>query len=303
MESLSVIIPVYNAAPWIEACIRSVVSQVCDCTPEIIIVDDGSTDNTPDIISRFKNIARVITLQHSGQAYARNTAIKHSSGKCLMFVDADDMLSPGAIYTLAKIMNATGAPIACAPLSRRHHAISGEPHTEIFDSHTAVEKLLYQTNLALNSSLGGKIFDRRIFNEIRFWDNHLYEDLEIMPRLFLRAGSIAVTSSPLYFYRRNPLSTLSVWCDRRKDMIDVVQRIITLPEIETDPILYRAAADRCFSAACNCLINMWRHNDNDTATIARCRSILKNTRRSSLFNPRARLKNRLTAAALSLLPL
>ena len=300
MKSISVIIPAYNTALWIEDCIKSIISQSCDATIEIIVVDDGSTDDTPTILSKFKkkypDTLKIITQPRRGQSVARNKAIEKASGESFIFVDADDTLLPGAVETLLTTFRNTHSPIVCASYLRRPK--TGSSHSgkvRTLDYHTAIRTLLYQSDYSINSSLWGKLFDRKLFDGLRLWEGHIYEDLDIMPRLFLRAGTVSVVDAPVYFYRRNPDSTLSVWNDRRKDMLDVTQRIIDIPEISSDPLLRAAALDRSFSAACNCLINMHRYNDRDSATRERCHAMIKAARQYSLFSRHARLKNRLTA--------
>lgn len=310
MNTVSVIIPACNCGPYIDDCLQSVVSQSGSFRLEILLVDDGSTDATPRIISGYQraypDTIKVISQQNSGQSVARNRGIDSATGDYLMFVDADDMLLPGAVGSLLHGISSTGATIACGshvrryPGNHRHRATS---EFQIITPAEATAVLLYQTIPSLSSSLWAKMFDRRLFdNGPRLWEGHIYEDLDIMPRLFLESASVAYTSAPLYFYRNNPRSTLSTWSDRRKDMLAVTQRIAEIPEVLADTTLLRAAQDRAFSAACNCLINMHRHHDHDATTRRRCRDIIRSTAPLTLRDSRARLKNRLSALLLSLLP-
>lgn len=309
MKTVSVIIPACNCGTYIGGCLRSVVSQSGNFRLEILLVDDGSTDATPAIIAEYKraypDIIKVISQQNSGQSVARNHGIDAATGDYLLFVDADDMLMPGAIDTLLDGICSTGATIACGSHMRRSpedltHCAT--PEFQILAPAEATATLLYQTIPALSSSLWAKMFDRRLFdNGPRLWEGHIYEDLDIMPRLFLKSASVAYTSAPLYFYRKNPHSTLSTWSDRRKDMLAVTQRIAEIPEVSADPTLFRASQDRAFSAACNCLINMYRHQDHDATTRRRCRDIIRSTAPFTLCDSRARLKNRLAALLLSMM--
>lgn len=308
MTTVSVIIPTFNNAARLPDCIRSVISQSGDFRLETIIVDDGSTDATPGITSGYQrtypDVIKVLSQQNSGQSAARNRGIDFATGDYLMFVDADDRLLPGAISHLLHVATALRAPIACGNFVRREKDAFATRSTEISatDSYAATGTLLYQTDPRLSSSLWGKIFSRRMFDGLRLWEGHIYEDLDIMPRLFLRASAIALTTANVYLYRHNPHSTLSVWSNRRKDMLEVVSRISAIPEIAADRELTRAAKDRAFSAACNCLLNMYRHHDHDTATRRRCRDMISSTAPLTLRNSRARLKNRLAALLLSLIP-
>ncbi|MDE5647380.1 MAG: glycosyltransferase family 2 protein, partial [Muribaculaceae bacterium] len=104
MTTVSVIIPTFNNAARLPDCIRSVISQSGDFRLETIIVDDGSTDATPGIISEYQKTypgtIKVISQQNRGQSTARNRGIDFATGDYLMFVDTDDRLLPGAISHL-----------------------------------------------------------------------------------------------------------------------------------------------------------------------------------------------------------
>lgn len=310
MKTVSVIIPACNCGTYIDGCLRSVVGQSGSFRLEILLVDDGSTDTTPGVISeyhrKYPGTIKVFSQQNCGQSAARNIGISAATGDYLMFVDADDMLLPGAVDILLHGICSTGATAACGSHVRRSpgdltHCAT--PEFQVLAPAEATAVLLYQTIPALSSSLWAKMFDRRLFdNGPRLWEGHIYEDLDIMPRLFLKSASVAYTSAPIYFYRKNPHSTLSTWSDRRKDMLAVTQRIAEMPEVSADQTLFRAAQDRRFSAACNCLINMYRHHDHDATTRRRCRDIIRSTAPLTLRDSHARPKNRLAALLLSLLP-
>jgi glycosyltransferase involved in cell wall biosynthesis len=92
---VSVVIPSYNHAEFLGAAIESVLSQtIQDC--EIIVVDDGSTDNTREVAARYTR-AKYIFQTNQGLSAARNTGIKHATGQFLVFLDADDLLMPSAL--------------------------------------------------------------------------------------------------------------------------------------------------------------------------------------------------------------
>lgn len=94
---VSVIIPVYNAAPWLSDCIESAMQSLKGISSEIICVDDGSTDGSPEILSAFNSAydgIRVIRQDNAGRSAARNVGIEAARGKWLAFSDADDRLEP-----------------------------------------------------------------------------------------------------------------------------------------------------------------------------------------------------------------
>lgn len=116
MSLLSIIIPAYNAADTIDACLESVLaSPGISC--EIICVDDGSTDGTGAKLqqwARRDNRIRCISQPNSGVAAARNVALEHASGQYVTFVDADDTVEPGFLPALCAAAESTGADCVVA---------------------------------------------------------------------------------------------------------------------------------------------------------------------------------------------
>lgn len=101
---ISVIIPAYNAEPYIDNCLRSVLSQE-HAEFEVVLVNDGSTDRTGEICRTWQKAhdnIRYICQENKGQGSARNTAVAHARGEWLVFLDADDELCPCALNTLQK---------------------------------------------------------------------------------------------------------------------------------------------------------------------------------------------------------
>lgn len=95
MKKLSIIIPVYNCEKYIERCLKSIVNELDD-EVELIVIDDGSKDQTPEICKKYtsKNVNIMINSNH-GASYSRNIGIEKASGENIMFVDADDYLTEG----------------------------------------------------------------------------------------------------------------------------------------------------------------------------------------------------------------
>lgn len=117
--AVSIIIPVYNRENLIERCLDSVINQTLDSI-EIIIVDDGSVDNTVNVIKNYTNKyegeIKLICQNNNGAANARNTGIKNASGKYITFVDSDDYIDFDAMEIMYNKAIETDADIVCAPL-------------------------------------------------------------------------------------------------------------------------------------------------------------------------------------------
>lgn len=112
---VSIIVPVYNAAPWLAATLESALSQSHRPT-EIIVVDDGSTDSSLALASTFESRGvRVATQPNRGAAAARNHGLRLARGEFLQFLDADDLLAPDKIaHQVARLATAPGSIASCA---------------------------------------------------------------------------------------------------------------------------------------------------------------------------------------------
>lgn len=110
---ISVVIPCYNGAEYIEKCLKSIINQSYT-NLEIILVNDGSTDNTEEIVSVFLGDSRIkyIKQENGGEAEARNTGIRASEGEYIGFVDADDYIDPQMYDKLYKAIKNNNADIA-----------------------------------------------------------------------------------------------------------------------------------------------------------------------------------------------
>jgi glycosyltransferase involved in cell wall biosynthesis len=111
MVEISVVVPCYNAVGWITETLQSVVKQGLD-NLEIIVIDDGSTDESAKIIERDFPLARLIKTKNQGASKARNLGTSESRGKFIQYLDADDLLAPGKLKRQLEILETSGADVA-----------------------------------------------------------------------------------------------------------------------------------------------------------------------------------------------
>lgn len=126
---LSIIIPVYNAAPLINRCLDSIFNQTTQYTYEVILIDDGSTDNSVEIIkSRTENNITLYQQKNSGPSVARNKGIKIAKGEFIAFLDADDYWLDGFIEKTLSFIKSDNDLIAVNVAQR--HLSYGKPSSE-----------------------------------------------------------------------------------------------------------------------------------------------------------------------------
>lgn len=298
-QLISVIVPVYNAAPFLPACLDSLLAQ--DYTAvQLVLVDDGSNDGSAEIIDKYKSVnpdcIKVAHTENFGQATARNTGLDMADGTLIAFCDADDVLAPYALSTLAQALEQNPhCDMAMAQMVEGHDpsVLPHIPPTQFrtIDAKAALEATLYQRPV-FHCSLCAKLFRREVFANERFTDGLYYEDLEITPRLYAAMEQIAFTSAPIYFYRRNPASTISAWSEKRLHATVAADMVLNTVR-KHFPSLEAAAQSRRFSAYYNIFALAW-HNGLQEHALALWPTIA-GMRKEILLNKKIRAKNRLGA--------
>jgi glycosyltransferase involved in cell wall biosynthesis len=204
---VSIIIPAYNVEKYIEKCLLSILEQTYT-NIEIIVVDDGSTDNTGQLIdnvSQQDSRVRVIHKKNAGVSAARNSGIEISTGDYLVFVDGDDYIAQDYIEYMLSLIENTDSEFC---LSKCCYTKSGEKQTE----NEYIEKLQPEDATALLISpdvivgCWNKIFIRSLIvnNNIWFSTNLFYgEGLTFITTVSQISKSVGVGNRKVYYYRRN----------------------------------------------------------------------------------------------------
>lgn len=212
---VSVIIPVYNVEKYMDNSIQSVVEQTYG-NLEIILVNDGSNDNSAEICERWKkrdNRIKVIHKINGGLSSARNAALDICKGDFVYFLDSDDYIEKNTIEIMLFDAVKTGAQIVEAPFIH----VYGKKH---ICRTNARELMILNTAEAIRfdlSAKGGsvsacsKLYIRDIFETYRFAEGKLNEDHLSIVELLSKGEIIAVEPKPLYYYvhRRNSITTSS----------------------------------------------------------------------------------------------
>ncbi len=204
-KKISLIVPIYNVEKFLSACIESIMKQTYE-NIEIILVDDGSPDNCPQICDEYAKKderIRVIHQKNKGLSGARNTGIDNAQGEYLIFVDSDDTVEPTMVedlYTYA--VEHDCAIVACG---RNYVFEDGQVICKITDEVSKVYNFadaMHEMNTftLFDMSAWAKIYKRELFETIRFPEGKLSEDYYIAYKLFDMAQSIGYVAKPLYNY-------------------------------------------------------------------------------------------------------
>lgn len=258
---ISIIVPVYNAAQYIQECILSIVAQNYK-NLEIIIVDDGSTDKSlqiaQNIAQRHQNTTRVYHIANSGVSAARNFGIEHSRGDYVFFVDADDYLDKDCISYYYELLYHNQADIAIVPQPNKFHELSPKntkkayvKSTACVSGNTAIEKMLYY-KIVISS--WGKLFSKKIIDKyhIRFNEKLAYgEGFLFAIQCLHHTKKVAIGHSPVYNYRlSNSNSVMTNYKERlTKDSIasqKLIQKELASHQQEFQSALNYAYWHTCF---------------------------------------------------------
>lgn len=202
---ISVIVPVYNVSLYIRRCLDSLVAQTFDDL-EIILVDDGSTDDSPvicdDYASKYNNIC-VIHKGNGGLSDARNAGINVAKGRYLGFVDPDDWVTPDFYSYLYKGIQDYQADIAVCEyynVWEKNADATNRPAPRFFRGEESLKALLL---LKIGNYAWNKLYKRELFGEdLRYPQGKKYEDVQTTYRLFQRAASVIALPEAKYYYLR-----------------------------------------------------------------------------------------------------
>lgn len=293
---ISVIVPVYNASRWLGECIESVLRQSI-AEWELIIVDDGSTDNSAEVAQAYAcrdRRIRFFSIPNGGVSRARNFGIDNSRGEYLCFADADDCYTPHALELMLKALESRDTEMAVAQFrfapANTLRDVRAVRWTTV-SSREAMRLTLYQHPL-WHTGPWARLFRRELFDAVRFVPGIRFEDLEIIPRLIARCRRVTVTTAQLYFYRSHGANFITTEGPGRKDALRAID-LFTRSVPEEWEECRRGIDSRRFSAAYNLLGYAARTGDN--VAIARAWAIIKNLRCRMLTDGDVRLKNRLGA--------
>lgn len=217
---LSVIIPMYNAEKYIKRCIESVYRQDLDINNfELLVVNDGSTDNSPSIVKELQKTYPNITLidkENGGQATARNMGLEEAHGDYIMFIDADDFLIDYRIKSCLEKTIEYNLDICCMRIQRL--LPDGSP-VNIPSSAFSDREVYTGRWLLLNGYFPASVcahFFRREFllkTGLRLLPGIMHEDVNFQLKLFAYVERFMFCHTFVYVYYYNPLST-----DRMMDL-------------------------------------------------------------------------------------
>ena len=204
MDKISIIVPIYNVEKYVMRCLASIRTQTYK-NIEILLIDDGSQDKSGlicDELAGKDSRINVIHQRNQGLSAARNTGLKKATGKYILFVDSDDWIDIDYVEKLKANMDKYSSDIAvCGVKMIKNNHIFLMNHfskERLFNTDEALIYLLKDSQI--NNYVWNKLYRKSLFNNIRFAEGILFEDVRIMHKLFMKSNKISITPDYLYNY-------------------------------------------------------------------------------------------------------
>ncbi len=217
MVLFSVLTPCYNADKWIKRCLDSITADNDGVDYEVLILDDGSSDDTlcicRDYAMRFSQF-RVYTRANKGYCATMNELLRYATGEYVISVDSDNWLSPGALRNLAELIIQNGHPdiIQFPMVKRKNNGSSDAPVQKnlldvVYSNRHEIEQACAQKEIIWIHSHGGKAIARHLFVDgVAFFGSPNGADTRVMEQVLYLASSVLVTHGPVLFVDIRPES-------------------------------------------------------------------------------------------------
>ncbi len=285
MDLISVIVPVYQVENYLNQCIESIIEQTYT-NLEIILIDDGSKDNCPQICDDWsikdKRI-KVIHKKNGGLSDARNVGLDIAKGKYIAFIDSDDWVDSRYIELLYNSLIKSEADISACSIQKVYDADSVDPYNlnpklQLVTPKEAIKDILYDRRF--KTVAWNKLYSKEILSGERFIVGRIHEDEFFSYKVFDKAQKLVFVDASLYKYRQRSGSIMSSPSLKHLDLLDAyLNRIKFLENNYTD----LASKDKLnFCIACINFYKDFLKSDSDFKKIALNR--IKNYRRKVKFN-------------------
>lgn len=234
MNGISVIVPVYKSEKYLDRCVQSILSQTYQDF-ELILVDDGSPDNSPLLCDKWaENDSRVYVIhkENGGASSARNAGLKIAKGRWIAFADSDDWLDRTALKTLYDLANQYNVPMAIGGMrvvqKYTDASIVMKQNAKVLSNADLMSRFFRLNGEPDTHSVCGTIIRRDILEDYSFIEGRMNEDVETCYYLARKCEAAVYTDAPLYNYFKNIEGVTNSGFSKKKldllDIWDIVQK-------------------------------------------------------------------------------
>lgn len=228
-DLISIIIPVYNTEKYIRRCLDSILAQTYK-NYELLLIDDGSEDASGCICDEYAlkdDRIKVIHQENEGSATARNRGLEIAKGEFIGFIDSDDYVETDFYETLHELISETQADVSMVSYNFVKDGVYAQKTTSgtknVVTRKKAVMQLLYDD--VFQNFVWNKLYRTRLFTDIRFPYGVIYDDINIMYKIFKKMNKIAYLDVPKYYYFFNDNGMTNT--KNHKKFVDETTAIIT----------------------------------------------------------------------------
>lgn len=258
---ISVIVPVFNVEKYLCKCIDSILNQTYK-NLEIILIDDGSTDKSGTICDTYTkkdSRIKVIHQNNEGLSAARNAGLDIAKGDYISFIDSDDFIDPDMFDVLLCNLEKNKADICACGFKKVYNDTDSSnslnkflEYNKTFSRHEAMESLC--ENKIINFSVNDKLFKKSLFNDLRFTEGIIFEDMDLVYKLIDKSNKIFFICEPKYNYRIRQGSILhGNFSTKKMELISVYKQFLGFISKKYPDLLNKA---KCYFLEL-CLINLF----------------------------------------------
>lgn len=302
---VSVIVPVYNVENYLRRCLDSIVCQTYK-NLEIILIDDGSTDESGKICDEYAKKderIKVIHKENEGLSSARNTGVDNAKGKYVTFVDSDDDITKDYVEYMLRLIQKFNTRISVAPYTivtssgRRLEDRSISEELSI-NTRDALKRLLLDNGITISAN--AKMYETALCKKIKFPNGKICEDNGTTYKFIMSSNAVAIGNKSIYNYYKTPGSIMrSDFNIRKLDLIELVDEMCKTI-IKRFPALEGIAERRMIIARFSVLRQMYQKklNINELEIATHLRTYIIGHRHVIMDNKMYKVRDKVALLAL-----
>lgn len=275
MKKVSLIVPVYNIEKYLERCVNSILEQDYD-NLEIILVNDGSLDNSLKICKKYEQKdSRIIVIdkKNGGVSSARNEGLKIATGDYIGFIDSDDWIDKNTISSLMNVLKKENYDILIYT-SYNNIPYSDKESVRTLDLEETIKNCLKLENPVLMAGVCNKLFKSSLLKE-EFFDIDLAvgEDMLFLIKILLKSKKLGYLEKSLYHYFHREDSVTHIFSSKKLSNIKSHEKLMEI--VKENKNLLNIVERRLISECINMLRNCMNENIKDKSIILLLQKTIK----------------------------
>lgn len=299
---ISIIVPIYNVEKYLNGCINSVLKQTYK-NIEILLIDDGSTDDSKIICDEYAKKdtrIKVVHKKNGGLSDARNVGIEKANGKYITFIDSDDDIKEDYIEYLYQLLfkNNTRMSIAAYTVISHNKMINIglEYKEEVLSTEKCLERLLCEEGFTISSC--AKLYEKSLFDNVRFPVGKLNEDNGTTYKLIMQCEKIAYGSRSVYnYYKRENSIMTSDFNERKLDLIELTEQMCNAIDNKY-PNLKESTEKKRITSRFSILRQMLNTKSADKEKIKEIENYIKSRKKEILKNKKMGKRDKIALVSL-----